>query len=122
MDAIEAAQRSASRRAAVIHLQMRRGLSSLATIASVAPLIGLFATVCGIVSSFHGGIGEKAAAMAALAQRLSESIAPVALSLLVAIPALWCYRYLTIETEAFDREMQIAIIDLTDSLSFILDE
>jgi biopolymer transport protein ExbB/TolQ len=79
-EAIEAAERCSSRRAAAVRLEMRRGLTSLASIASVAPLFGLFGTAYGVADSFRGVDGERTAIMAALAQLLSESIAPVDLT------------------------------------------
>src|ERR1039457_4409518 len=90
---IEAVRRACGRSAARISGRMKRGVNSLATIASIAPWLGLLLTLLGIVNSFRGINGEKSAIMAALANSLAEAIAPAALGLLVAIPALWFYKY-----------------------------
>jgi biopolymer transport protein ExbB/TolQ len=93
------------RAAAVIHLQMSRGLTSLATIASVAPFVGLFGTVLGMINSFRGSCGSQSAELAMVTQGISESLATTALGLLVAIPAVWLYWYLHAQLDAFDSEM-----------------
>jgi biopolymer transport protein ExbB/TolQ len=67
---------------------MKRGLKTLATIASVAPWLGLLITVIGIVGSFVGCGGEKSTCMAAIVDRLANVIARSALGLLVGIIAL----------------------------------
>jgi biopolymer transport protein TolQ len=115
-DVIEAVRRASVRVAALVHQEIKRGLNSLATIASIAPLVGLFGTVREMVNSFKGCGGERSACMAAVADGLSTSFVPAALGLLVAIPAVWCYNYLTSEMEALDMEMQNASVELVNSL------
>ena len=44
-DVIEAAKRGLERSVAIVHAEMKRGLSALATIGSTAPFVGLFGTV-----------------------------------------------------------------------------
>lgn len=99
---------------------MKRGVSGLATIASTAPFFGLFGSVLGIVNSFVGCGGEKSACMAALTERLSQAVIPTALGLLVAIPALWSYRHLCAQIEAFDVEMDAISVEILNRLSFHL--
>jgi biopolymer transport protein ExbB/TolQ len=113
---LEAVERHSIGAAAAVHQEMKRGVSSLATIASVAPWLGLLLTLRGIVFSFGGGSGEKTAMMAALANRLSESLMPTALGLVVAIPALWWYKYLSGRVQDFDGEMEEATSDLVSCL------
>jgi|SRR5260370_41264014 biopolymer transport protein ExbB/TolQ len=96
---------------------MKRGVNSLATIASVAPLLGLFITVEGIVFSFVSCDGEKSTCLAAVVDRLSNAIARTALGLLVGIPSLWCYRYLRSQLEDLDVEMRNAALELANVLS-----
>jgi biopolymer transport protein ExbB/TolQ len=111
---IKAVERGSGRSAAVVHGEMKRGLNSLATIASTAPWVGLFGTILGIANSFPGCSGERSTCMAAIAERLSESFVPTALGLLVAIPALWCYKYLRTELGAFDIEMENVSVGLVN--------
>jgi biopolymer transport protein ExbB/TolQ len=91
---------------------MKRGLNSLATIASIAPFLGLFGTVLGIVNSFGGCGCSKETYRAAIFEGLSQSFVPTALGLLVAVPALWCYKYLSSDAEAFDSEMENKALEL----------
>lgn len=114
---IGATRRAAERSAAVVCHDMKKRLNSLATIAIIAPWLGLFGTVVGIVNSFVGCGGERSACMAAIVERLSDSTWPTALGLLVGLISLWCYRYLTGRVEAFAREMEGAILELVKLLA-----
>ncbi len=114
---IDSVRRRCRRSADAVHGEMKRGLHGLATIASTAPFVGLFGTLLGIVNSFPGCSGEKSACMAAVMERLSESLVPTELALLVALPALLSYRYLRSELEAIDVEMENASLDLMNRLA-----
>jgi biopolymer transport protein ExbB/TolQ len=113
---IEAAKLASERVAAELHRKMGRGRASLAAIACSATFVGLFGTVIGIVTSFRGVNGERTAAMAALTEYISEAIWSTAVGLLVAIVALWSYRYLCSQLEAIDTEMRAATLELANLL------
>ena len=49
---IEASRRALERAEAIVHAELKRGVSSLATIGSTAPFVGLFGTVVGIMNAF----------------------------------------------------------------------
>jgi biopolymer transport protein ExbB/TolQ len=93
---IQAAERASHRSAAVVHEEMKRGLNSLATITSIAPLVGLFGTMWGIMNSFPGMGIDKATGLAVVTGRLSLACVSAALGLLTALQSLWCHRYLMI--------------------------
>lgn len=76
------------RAASSVLIHLKRGLTGLATIASLAPFVGLFGTVLGIMNSFHAIGGSRADGIHQVAQGISESLATTALGLLVAIPAV----------------------------------
>ena len=116
-EALQAARRASACAAAIVHLRMKRGLGSLATIASTAPWVGVLGTVFGIPASFIGCAGEKSACLAAVVERLSWSICPTALGLVVALAALVFYKYLLTEIETFDSEMENASLCLMNQLS-----
>jgi hypothetical protein len=116
-ETLEAVTRVSRCSSAVVHDEMKQGLYSLATIACLAPWVGLFGTIVGIVNSFTGVIGEKTSIMAAFVNRLSESLWPTALGLLVGIIALWCYRYLESSLETLDQEMESASLELLNQLA-----
>src|SRR5256886_16268749 len=52
-EVIEAAKRGLERSVAIVHAEMKRGLSALATIGSTAPFVGLFGTVVGKIGRAH---------------------------------------------------------------------
>jgi hypothetical protein len=114
--ALEAVARASKRSSALVREEMKQGLYSLATIACVAPWIGLFGNVLGIVNSFQGLGTSKAAGMAAVTKRLSESMWPTAFGLMVGVVALWFYRFLEERLLTFEQEMESASLDLVNQL------
>ena len=78
---------------------LSKGLTSLATIGNVAPFIGLFGTVWGIIKAFHM-IGLKgSASLAVVAPGISEALINTGLGLFVAIPAVIFYNHLLSQME-----------------------
>src|SRR5512133_3206720 len=63
---IEASKRALDRSEAIVHAELKRGVSSLATIGSTAPFVGLFGTVVGIIKAFRGIATEQAAGLGAV--------------------------------------------------------
>lgn len=70
---------------------LERYLSALGTIASVAPLLGLFGTVIGMIEIFASQDGSSGSP-AALAHGISIALYNTAFGLIVAIPALIFWR------------------------------
>ena len=73
-EVVEAAKRGLDRSIAIVHADMKRGLSGLATIGSTAPFVGLFGTVVGIINAFKGIEAEKATGLSAVAGGISEAL------------------------------------------------
>src|ERR1700723_3731602 len=111
---IEASRRALERAEAIVHAELKRGISSLATIGSTAPFVGLFGTVLGIINAFKGIATEKATGLGAVAGGISEALVTTAVGLFVAIPAVWMYNYFTGRVEAFDVEMGNSSSELID--------
>ncbi len=111
---IEASKRALERASAIVHAELKRGVSSLATIGSTAPFVGLFGTVLGIIHAFQGISAEKSTGLAAVAGGISEALVTTAFGLFVAIPAVWVYNYFTGKIEAFDVEMDNSSSELID--------
>ncbi len=95
---------------------MEQRMTWLATIAAIAPFIGLFGTVWGIIDAFHGLGTAGAATLRAVAPGISEALITTAAGLLVAIPAVVGYNQLTAQlrdfagrTDDFGRELLNAI-------------
>ncbi|HMV50496.1 MAG TPA: MotA/TolQ/ExbB proton channel family protein [Blastocatellia bacterium] len=105
----------AVRRAATMKIaELQRGLSSLATVGSTAPFVGLFGTVIGIIDSFHKMNQQESSGFSAIAGGISEALVATAFGLLVAIPAVWTYNYFTSRVSRFAVEMQNSADELVD--------
>lgn len=111
---IEASKRALERAEAIVHSELKRGVSTLATIASSSPFVGLLGTVVGIINAFQGISSEKSTGLAAVAGGISEALITTAIGLLVAIPAVWMYNYFSNRVEAFDVEMSNSSSELVD--------
>src|SRR6202011_4313112 len=111
---IEASKRALERAQAIVHAELKRGISSLATIGSTSPFVGLFGTVVGIINAFKGISTQKSTGLGAVAGGISEALVTTAVGLFVAIPAVWMYNYFTNRIEAFDVEMGNSSSELID--------
>jgi biopolymer transport protein TolQ len=70
-------------------------LNILATIGSVAPFVGLFGTVWGIMRSFTAIAGEQNTSLAVVAPGIAEALFATAIGLFAAIPAVIAYNRLS---------------------------
>jgi biopolymer transport protein ExbB/biopolymer transport protein TolQ len=113
-DKIEASRRALERTSAIVHAELERGLSGLATIGSTAPFVGLLGTVIGIIDAFREIQGENATGISAVAGGISEALVTTALGLTVAIPAVMMFNYFTTKIKAFDVEMDNSSSELVD--------
>jgi len=111
---IEASKRALERAEAIVHAELKRGVSGLATIGSTAPFVGLFGTVVGIINAFKGISTEKSTGLGAVAGGISEALVTTAIGLFVAIPAVWMFNFFTNKIEAFDVEMGNSSSELID--------
>jgi len=111
---IEASKRALERAEAIVHAELKRGVSNLATIGSTGPFVGLFGTVVGIINAFRGISTEKSTGLGAVAGGISEALVTTAIGLFVAIPAFWMFNYFTTRIEAFDVEMGNSSSELID--------
>ncbi len=71
--------------------RVEKGMAWLATTGSVAPFIGLFGTVWGIIDAFSGLGSAGAASLRAVAPGISEALLTTAAGLATAIPAVIFY-------------------------------
>jgi len=85
------------------HLEIR--LSSLASIGSVAPFIGLFGTVWGIIDAFTG-LASGGGSIEAVAPGIAEALVATAVGLAAAIPAVWGYNYFLNKITSINKEME----------------
>jgi biopolymer transport protein TolQ len=80
-------------------------LNFLATTGAVAPFVGLFGTVWGIIDAFHGLGTAGAATLRAVAPGVSEALITTAFGLFAAIPAVMAYNYFTYQMREFGARM-----------------
>ncbi|HEX2440119.1 MAG TPA: protein TolQ [Methylomirabilota bacterium] len=116
-DRLEAVHRAMRRTAGLEIAQLERYLPFLATTASATPFIGLFGTVWGIMSSFHGISTQGSASLAVVAPGISEALIATAAGLAAAIPAVMGYNYFVNRVRHWATEMDGFILDLLNMLS-----
>ena len=73
---------------------LKRGLWVIGTIGSLAPYVGLFGTVVGIIRAFQGMAAEGVGGFEVVAAGISEALVATAAGLFVAIVALLFFNYL----------------------------
>ncbi|OWJ70818.1 tonB-system energizer ExbB [Haematobacter massiliensis] len=71
--------------------RLSRGTGILATVGSIAPFVGLFGTVWGIMNSFIGISESQTTNLAVVAPGIAEALLATAIGLVAAIPAVVIY-------------------------------
>jgi biopolymer transport protein ExbB/biopolymer transport protein TolQ len=113
-DVLDTVRRAIQRATALTANDLKKGVSSLATIGSTAPFVGLLGTVVGVITAFQGIAATGSGGIGAVSAGISEALVETALGLLVAIPAVWFYNYLTGRIEYFNVEMDNSSSELVD--------
>lgn len=97
-------------------------LSSLATIGSAGPFIGLFGTVIGIMTSFQAIAGSNNASLAVVAPGIAEALLATAIGLIAAIPAVIAYNKFSSEAGKLSARMEGFADEFSAILSRQIDE
>jgi biopolymer transport protein ExbB/TolQ len=113
-DVLDTVRRSIQRATALTASDLKKGVSTLATIGSTAPFVGLLGTVVGVINAFVGIASTGSGGIGAVSAGISEALVETALGLFVAIPAVWFYNYLTSRLEYFNVEMDNSSSELVD--------
>jgi biopolymer transport protein ExbB len=113
-DLVDAGRRAIERETLITHSDFKRGVPSLATIATTAPFIGLFGTVIGIINAFRGMALTGSGGIAAVSSGIAEALVTTAMGLFVAIPAAWMFNHFTNVLERFSVEMSNSSSELID--------
>jgi len=114
---LEAVNRAMRRTAALEVGELERYLPFLATTASATPFIGLFGTVWGVMSAFHGIGAQGSASLAVVAPGISEALIATAAGLGAAIPAVMGYNYFVNRVKHWATEMEGFTLDLLNLLA-----
>ena len=93
---------------------LQKGVSGLATIGATAPFVGLLGTVVGVINAFVGIASSGSGGIGAVSAGIAEALVETALGLVVAIPAVWFYNYLTGRIEYFNVEMDNSSSEMVD--------
>jgi biopolymer transport protein ExbB/TolQ len=99
--------------------EMRRGIWMIGTTGSLAPFVGLFGTVVGIIRAFGDLSGSGGGGFAVVAASLSEALVATAAGLGVAIVALVIYNYLNTRVAAINATYARAAERLVQALIYI---
>ncbi len=105
-EAIEEAGRGIAR-------ELERFLTTLGTIATAAPLLGLFGTVIGMIEIFASQ-GPTGTNPQQLAHGISIALYNTAFGIAIAVPSLIVYRHFRNKVDGFVVEMEQAALKLVD--------
>jgi len=100
---------------------MTQGIGLLASIGAVAPFVGLFGTVWGIVNSFIGIAASQSTNLATVAPGIAEALLATALGLVAAIPAVVIYNVLSRGINQYKAQLRAASAQVLLMLSRDLD-
>ncbi|MFN4020918.1 MAG: protein TolQ [Erythrobacter sp.] len=81
-------------------------LNFLATVGSVAPFVGLFGTVWGIMNSFFQIGAQQSASLAVVAPGIAEALFATAIGLFAAIPAVIAYNRFSGAVNQYEAKLQ----------------
>jgi biopolymer transport protein ExbB len=116
LDPAELARRELDRRRVAIDADLRRGMGVLASTGSVAPFVGLLGTVVGIIAAFQGIAKEGSGGLGPVSAGIAEALVVTALGLLVAIPAVLLFNFLSGRADALMLAIDQAASQLADHL------
>ena len=97
--------------------RLERWMVFLASVGSVAPFIGLFGTVWGIMNSFAAIAGMQNTNLAVVAPGIAEALFATAIGLVAAIPAVLAYNKLTTDLARFAARLEAFAAEFSAILS-----
>jgi biopolymer transport protein ExbB/biopolymer transport protein TolQ len=107
VDLVDTVRDSIQRATTLTSHDLKRGISGLAAIGTVAPFVGLLGTVFGVIMSFRS-MSSGSGGLAAVSSGIAEAMVLTLMGLFVAIPAVWIYNYLSARLETLNLEMEDA--------------
>ncbi len=97
-------------------------LGFLASTGSVAPLVGLFGTVWGIINSFNAIAITQSNSLSAMAPGIAEALFTTAFGLIAAIPAVVAYNMITSDIDRYAKRLENFSDEFSSILSRELDD
>jgi biopolymer transport protein TolQ len=104
-----------------IETSYSKNMSLISTIATLAPFIGLFGTVLGIMNSFKAIAGASNASLNVVAPGIAEALVTTAIGILVAIIALSFHVYITNHLNKLLDRVEAFRVEINNILSRELD-
>ncbi len=96
--------------------KLEKSLSTLASIAGAAPMIGFFGTVTGMIMAFHKMATEESVSPEVLAGGIYQALITTAFGLFVGIFAFIAYNYLVSKVESVVFKMEQSTVEFMDLL------
>jgi len=100
--------------------EMRLGF--LASTGSVAPLVGLFGTVWGIINSFNAIAVTQSNSLSAMAPGIAEALFTTAFGLIAAIPAVLAYNKISSDLDRYAKKLEAFMSEFSTILSREIDD
>jgi len=94
----------------------------LASTGSVAPLVGLFGTVWGIIGSFNAIASTQSNSLSAMAPGIAEALFTTAFGLIAAIPAVVAYNKISSDIDRFAKKLENFQVEFSTILSREIDD
>ncbi len=116
LSAVEMARNESERTLESLGTDLRRGLSVLASVGSVAPFVGLLGTIVGIIGAFQGIASTGSGGLGAVSAGISEALIETAFGLMVAIPAVLLFNWLTGKINAVELTLNRSAGELLDEI------
>ena len=116
LTAAELTRRSLARKLDDLRAGLRRGFGAVASTGSIAPFVGLFGTVVGIISAFEGIAKTGSGGLGSVSAGIAEALVVTAYGLAVAIPAVLAFNYLSAIADEMERALTSASGELLDLL------
>ena len=97
-------------------------LGFLASTGSVAPLVGLFGTVWGIINSFNAIAATQSNSLSAMAPGIAEALFTTAFGLIAAIPAVVAYNKISSDLDRYAKSLENFMDEFSSILSREIDD
>lgn len=102
--------------------EMDTRMGFLASTGSVAPLVGLFGTVWGIINSFNAIAVTQSNSLSAIAPGIAEALFTTAFGLIAAIPAVVAYNKISSDIDSYAKRLESFMAEFSSILSREIDD
>jgi biopolymer transport protein ExbB len=112
----EAVEKAIATSGAIEMAFLERGLTLLASVSNVAPLLGFLGTVSGMISAFAAIAAAEQVSAKLVAKGIEEALITTAAGLMIAVPVSVFYSFFVMSIDRFIIEMEEASTELVDEL------